>query len=276
MKKYIITNYNTYLKEQFNMEAAMKQMQQETPKEEKPATGGSSTSLPSTGFSQEEGDEFRQWANSTDELKRKYGKSSKYDLDATGKPDNNFIRKAYKAAKGEYEKRKEDSTVKSANRELEKTQDSSGVTDIIFSAGLDNRPGDKNLETQVGYLEKTTGKKVEGYRYNNKTGFINAIKSNPNAIVVMFSAGNQWAASAVAASNNKSGVYMIEPYNSGASGGTHKAVNAAIKGGVPSKNVIVGPNSGRGKGILDSGNSEPSYTPSGIGHWGSLQTFKIK
>jgi hypothetical protein len=105
-----VFNFNSYLKmlEQFDMEAAMKQMQQEAPKEEKPAekkaaAGGSGGSAPSTGFSQEEGDKFRKWANSTDELKKKYGKPSKYDLDATGKPDNSFIRKAYAAAKTEYE-----------------------------------------------------------------------------------------------------------------------------------------------------------------------------
>lgn len=112
-----VFNFNSYLKmlEQFDMEAAMKQMQQEAPKEEKPAkkkaaTGGSGGSAPSTGFSQEEGDKFRQWANSTDELKKKYGKPSKYDLDATGEPDNNFIRKAYAAAKSEYEASKKSTT----------------------------------------------------------------------------------------------------------------------------------------------------------------------
>ena len=62
---------------------------------------------PSTGFSQEEGDKFRQWANSTEELKKKYGKTSKFDLDAAGKPDNSFIRKSYAAAKAEYEASKE-------------------------------------------------------------------------------------------------------------------------------------------------------------------------
>lgn len=123
-----IFNFNSYLKmlEQFDMEAAMKQMQQEAPEKEKPAkqkvaAGGSGGSAPSTGFSQEEGDKFRQWANSTDELKKKYGKSSKYDLDVTGKPDNSFIRKAYAAAKDEYEASEGDSKVESGSSELKKS-----------------------------------------------------------------------------------------------------------------------------------------------------------
>lgn len=104
-----IFNFNSYLKmlEQFDMEAAMKQMQTSAPKKEKSVEKGdvaktSGESASSTGFSQDEGNMFRRWANSTDELKKKYGKTSKYDLDASGKPDNNFIRKAYAAAKEEY------------------------------------------------------------------------------------------------------------------------------------------------------------------------------
>lgn len=62
------------------------------------------TTSPSTGFDEAQGNEFRAWANSTDELKNKYGKSSKFDLDASGKPDNAYIRKAYAAAKEEYDK----------------------------------------------------------------------------------------------------------------------------------------------------------------------------
>ena len=75
-------------------------------KKDAPSTANKEA-ISSTGFSQEEGDKFRQWANSTDELKKKYGKTSKYDLDAAGKPDNSFIRKAYAAAKSEYEASKE-------------------------------------------------------------------------------------------------------------------------------------------------------------------------
>ena len=52
---------------------------------------------------QEEGDAFRAWANSTPELAAKYGKTSSFDLDATGKFNNSFINKAYAVAKAEYD-----------------------------------------------------------------------------------------------------------------------------------------------------------------------------
>jgi hypothetical protein len=71
-----------------------------------PSNGTASNvkSVPSTGFDQPAGDAFRKWANSTPDLKKKYGKESKFDLDPKGKPDNSFIRKAYAAAKEEYSK----------------------------------------------------------------------------------------------------------------------------------------------------------------------------
>jgi hypothetical protein len=53
-----------------------------------------------------EGDAFRLWANSTPELKKKYGTDSKYDLDPPSdksKHNNSFIKKAYSAAKPDYE-----------------------------------------------------------------------------------------------------------------------------------------------------------------------------
>ena len=45
---------------------------------------------------------YRAWANSTAELSKKYGKESKYDLDATGSA-NSFFDKSYAAGKTEYE-----------------------------------------------------------------------------------------------------------------------------------------------------------------------------
>jgi hypothetical protein len=112
----LIPMFNLYLKlmEAFDMEAAQKEMEapqkeMEAPQQEKETSISNmekmplrQSSSPSTWFTQDEGDRFRKWANSTDELKRKYGKDSEYDLDPTGKPDNSFIRKAYAAAKKEY------------------------------------------------------------------------------------------------------------------------------------------------------------------------------
>jgi hypothetical protein len=50
--------------------------------------------------------EYRAWANSTTELSAKYGKSSKYDLDATSnKPYNTNFEKSYAAGKSEFDNR---------------------------------------------------------------------------------------------------------------------------------------------------------------------------
>ena len=51
-----------------------------------------------TNFRVTKGNAFRKWANSTPELRAAYGKDSEFDLDAKGKPDNSYIRKAYYAA----------------------------------------------------------------------------------------------------------------------------------------------------------------------------------
>jgi len=85
--------------EQFDMEAAMKQMSTST-EEKKPAVKKKKavSSGASTGFSKEQGDQFRKWANST-WTKKYYGKSSKFDLDETGGHDNSYIRRALAQAK---------------------------------------------------------------------------------------------------------------------------------------------------------------------------------
>jgi hypothetical protein len=50
--------------------------------------------------------EYRLWANSTPELKSKYGKTSTYDLDATSnKPWNSNFEKSYAAGKSEFDQR---------------------------------------------------------------------------------------------------------------------------------------------------------------------------
>jgi hypothetical protein len=50
--------------------------------------------------------DYRAWANSTPELSAKYGKTSKYDLDATSnKPYNTNFEKSYAAGKSDFDKR---------------------------------------------------------------------------------------------------------------------------------------------------------------------------
>ena len=61
---------------------------------------------------------YRIWANSTDTLKKKYGKTSTYDLDATSKtPYNSYFTKSYAAGKADYEKAAKDA-VESQNDQV--------------------------------------------------------------------------------------------------------------------------------------------------------------
>jgi hypothetical protein len=48
---------------------------------------------------------YRTWANSTDDLSKKYGKKSSYDLDATSKnPTGGTFAKSYAVGKNEFDK----------------------------------------------------------------------------------------------------------------------------------------------------------------------------
>ena len=65
--------------------------------------------------------------------------------------------------------------------------------DVILMGGLDNRKGDKNISEQVSLLKKNANnKKIIGYRYNDISGVKEMIKKYPNAIVVLFSAGDSY------------------------------------------------------------------------------------
>tara|TARA_R110000764_G_scaffold542_4_gene2054 strand:- start:1569 stop:2558 length:990 start_codon:yes stop_codon:yes gene_type:complete len=69
--------------------------------------GGNSSSNSSSGSStpptrSQLATDYRAWANSTDELNKKYGKKSEYDLDEIGSA-NSWFDKSYKAGKTEYE-----------------------------------------------------------------------------------------------------------------------------------------------------------------------------
>ena len=101
-------NFSDYMKvfEEFDVAAAMtamnskeeeKEEKEEKPKEEKKPEK-KATKQESTGFTKEQGDQFRKWANTTWTIKH-YGKESKFDLDETGSYDNNYIRKALAQAK---------------------------------------------------------------------------------------------------------------------------------------------------------------------------------
>lgn len=145
--------------------------------------------------------------------------------------------------------------------------------DAILVGGLDNRAGDKDIDTQVELLKMGLGqnKKVKGFRFNTPvTTVINFIKNNRNAPVYLFSAGCRMSddiADSMGSKKNK--LFIIEPYAAGQI--TKANVRRAVSGGVPPSNVFVGNSIGRGKGIVDG--ASPSGSSS---HWGALTTVASK
>ena len=137
--------------------------------------------------------------------------------------------------------------------------------DVILMGGLDYRKGDLKIGQQVEVLKsKLKNKVIVGYRYTDITGVLNEIKNNPSAYVILFSAGCSYASKVVKGVNNKNKVFIVEPYAK--SENTVNSVKSAVSSGVPSRNVITGPDIYRGAGIVNGS----TKTPEGIGHWGSL------
>jgi len=64
---------------------------------------------------------------------------------------------------------------------------------------------------------------------------------------------------------DKTKLFIVEPYATSAN--TAKSVQTAVNNGTPSKNVIVGPNSNRGAGVV----ANATKTPSSLGHWDALK-----
>lgn len=138
--------------------------------------------------------------------------------------------------------------------------------DIILMGGLDNRGGDKSISQQVELLKKNvTNKNVIGFRYNDPSGVKDAIKSHPNAYVVLFSAGCGYSSEMASMIKDKNKLFVVEPYAS--SQKTGNSVRGAVSSGVPNKNVVTGPITPRGNGVVNGSTS----TPQGIGHWGALE-----
>lgn len=138
--------------------------------------------------------------------------------------------------------------------------------DVILMCGLDYRPGDKTISQQVQLLKRSTGNKnIIGFKYNAPSEVKSAILKNPNAYVVLFSAGCKFSSEIASAIKDKKKLFIVEPYAS--SEKTKQSVINAISQGVPNQNVITGPEKNRGFGVIS--NSTP--TPNGIGHWGALE-----
>jgi len=151
--------------------------------------------------------------------------------------------------------------------ETNQTTPSGESADVILMGGLDYRAGDYKIDAQVKLLSTGlgTGMKVVGHRYTELAAVLGSISKNPNAKVILFSAGCAYSKQVAEAMRNKNNLYIVEPY--AASSNTKASVQAAVSSGVPSKNVIVGPSQPRGNGVVDGA----TPTPSGKSHWDALQ-----
>lgn len=142
---------------------------------------------------------------------------------------------------------------------------STGKT-VILLGGLDTRKGDLSISKQVELVKSgLSNKNVVGFRYNQPEMAINEIKNTLNPIVILFSAGCAYADKIAEVMENKKDLYIVEPY--AVSQATSNSVNRAVSSGVPNSNVITGPISARGNGVV----SGSSKTPSGTDHWGALK-----
>jgi hypothetical protein len=129
-----------------------------------------------------------------------------------------------------------------------------GKANAIFIGGLE--PSDKpgagyvSLDTQLGVFKEGYGanKNVKAFHHNDSdSSIISSIKANPNAIIVMYSAGCYKAKTiSLIKDVNKNRIYMIEPY---AKKG-NSAVVGAVENGVPAKNVFVGTSVETGKDVV--------------------------
>ena len=137
---------------------------------------------------------------------------------------------------------------------------------IILMCGLDNRPGDLNVDQQVKLLKETVkDKNIIGFRYTDIAGVKNSIKDNPNAYVVLFSAGCGHSSKLAPLIQDKGKLFIVEPY--GSSVNTKNSVASAVSVGTPSKNVVTGPAEARGLNIV----TDATLTPKGLSHWNALK-----
>ncbi len=142
---------------------------------------------------------------------------------------------------------------------------------VLLLGGLDTRPGDKNISSQVDLIKKGMSKntQVMGFRYTDAEGLYAELNRNSNATVVLFSAGGS-KAEAVARlmlENNEAlrHLYILEPYHVG--GTTTKSVRKAVELGVPPENVWVGGYAKAGLGVIANATRTPNCSPS---HWCAL------
>ena len=152
-----------------------------------------------------------------------------------------------------------------------------GNKSILLLGGLDNRAGDKSISEQVAMMRKEVGGdfNIDGFRYFDKEGVLAALKENPNQYVVLFSAGCRYALDVAKKINELGGdlkkMFILEPY--AASESTAESVRAAVRIGVPPRNVFVGAYKAAGQGVVADATPTPNCSPS---HWCSLSEVSKK
>lgn len=182
------------------------------------------------------------------------------DLEVTGIMSKNDLEKLKSTLSKKTEK-------DIGNKEIEKTEkdEPKSSDQIILVGGLDYRPGDLKISQQVSKIQdKIPNKNVIGFRYKDPKGAIKKIKENPNSYVILFSAGGNHSSEIAKEVQDKTKLFIVEPYAS--SSKVVNTVSNAVSLGVPSSNVIVGPNKPRGLGVV----SGTTKTPNNYDHWGAL------
>lgn len=197
-----------------------------------------------------------KFGNETEKNVKKFQEDE--DLEVTGEMKTEDIKKL----KSILEKSKKVDDV----IEPQKEEEPETNNNVILVGGLDYRGGDLKISQQEDKVQNNlVGKKVKGFRYNNPTGAIEAIKENPNAYVILFSAGCNYSSQIANVMKDKKKLFIVEPY--GSSSKVVNTVNNAVNSGVPKSNVITGPYKARGAGIVPGS----TQTPSDYSHWGALE-----
>ena len=136
--------------------------------------------------------------------------------------------------------------------------------------GLDYRPGDYKIDKQKSLLQSSlNGQNVIAHRYTDLSGVLKSIKDNPDAPVVLFSAGCSYASQISKAMKDVSKLYIVEPYAK--SSNTVNSVKSAVNRGVPTSNVLTGDTIARGAGIVAGATKTPNVKGGGMSsHWNAL------
>ena len=143
-----------------------------------------------------------------------------------------------------------------------KVLDDSGV--IIFVSGLHHRANDLSVSEQEEKLKKglKSNKTIFSFSHSDHGSALNKLKEYPNATVVLFSMGTGYSNKFAPSINNKSNLFIVEPYPKASN-----SVKSAVSLGVPRENVILGGGVGSGKGMIQGATNTPKEYS---GHWPAL------